>query len=84
MTLKELIDITVGENDDPLTDIFLVDFDGNYIYWSKLYILDYYHVRDWTVEQIRVTQNGGMEITLNGGNFEEHHLLNVISPKKGG
>ena len=77
MTLKEFIDITVGEHEDPLTAITVIDYDGNYIYWSELRICDYYHIWDWPVERIRVTQNGEVEITLNGGNFEEHHLLNV-------
>jgi len=77
MKLKELIDITVGEHKDPLTAITLVDYDGNYIYWSELLICDYYHIWDWPVERIRITQNGEMEITLNGGNFNEHYLLHV-------
>lgn len=77
MTLKEFIDITVGEHEDPLTAITVFDYDGNFIYWSELRICDYYHIRDWSVERIRVTQNGEVEITLNGGNFEEHRLLNV-------
>lgn len=77
MTLKEFVDITVGEYEDPLTAITVIDYDGNYMYWSELRMLDYYHIQNWPIIKIRVTQQGLVELTLNGGNFEEHHLLNV-------
>ena len=77
MTLKDFVDITVGENEDPLTAITVIDSDGNFLYWSELRMCDYYHIQNWPITRIRVTQEGEVELTLNGGNFEEHHLLNV-------
>lgn len=82
MILKEFIDITIGENKDPLTAITLMDEDGNWINWSELFILDYYRLSTWLISQIRVTEYGSVELTLLGGNFRNFCFHNVHSDKE--
>lgn len=77
MQLKDFIKIAKNHNGEPFTNIVLFDFDGNYICWDELYILDYYAIMNWLVDEITVRETGYVEITLNGGNFKTFMFHNV-------
>lgn len=82
MQLKDFIEIAKNHNEEPLTNIVLFDFDGNYICWDELYVVNYYAIMNWLVEEITVRETGYIEITLNGGNFKNFMFYNVRSMDK--
>ena len=77
MQLKDFIEIAKNHNGERFTNIVLFDLDGNYICWDELYILDYYAIMNWLVEEITIRETGYVEIMLNGGNFRNFMFRNV-------
>ncbi len=74
--LEDVLAIMEPEEDDIL-DYTIEDLDGNYIMRDSLYILDFYQVRNWKVNKIKVAPDGGITFILNSGNFKDHHFRNV-------
>ena len=73
---EEVLAIMEPEEDEIL-DYTIEDLDGNWIMRDDLYILDFYQVRNWRVEKIKVAPSGTITFILNGGNFKDFHFRNV-------
>lgn len=74
---EELISILKNDDNTPLEIYTVEDLDGNQIRAENLYILDFYHMREWLVESICVDEYRHITIVLNGGNFKDFHFRNV-------
>ena len=73
---EDVLAIMEPEEDDVL-DYAIEDLDGNWIMRDSLYILDFYQVRKWKVNKIKVAPDGVVTFILNGGNFRDFHFRNV-------
>ncbi len=76
MKLCEVLSIMEPEEEDVLV-YTLEDMDGNWIHRDDLFILDYYQMRNWQVEKIKIAPYGEVAFVLNGGNFNDFHFRNV-------
>lgn len=76
---EDLMSILKNDDDDkaPLIKYTVEDYDGNQINAEDLYILDFYQMREWLVDSVRIDEWGRATIVLNGGNFKNFHFRNV-------
>ena len=76
MKLEELLHVMTLDNADPV-NYTIFDLDGNWVNRDELFVLDYYQMREWLVERIRVHEDGSVDIVVNSGNLVNFRIRNV-------
>ncbi len=77
ITFEQIVAVLKNDDNTPFIHYTVEDTDGNQIPSEKLFVLDYYALREWVVDSVCIDEYGRATIVLKSGNFHSFHFRNI-------